>query len=403
MVDDLFESVLRRPNVTCHLNVDVGVHVTLEEICDSHHAVIYAGGATGDRRLGIDGEKLDGSFSAREFVSWYNGHPDFAERTFDLSSPVVVVIGNGNVALDVARILTRPIDDLAVTDIADHALDALRTSSVREVVIIARRGAADAACTFPELLELVATPGVQVRVPAADLRIDDATVLTPAQRSKLELFRRVAGTAWSSDPSSRRITFRFGLEPVQLDGSGHVQQATFRSTASPTAPAEHLATGMVVRAVGYTVSPTLGLPFDVARGTIANVGGRVVDLCDAMARPGLYCVGWAKRGASGVIGTNKFCSRETVGQILDDLASGALPEPTLTAEELRDLITRRHPMATGLTEWQEINRHEQRRGQESSPQRPRRKFVEIPRMLDAAGIRTRVILDRPARRGATRP
>lgn len=385
LVSDHFQSVLEKPNVTCYLNVEVGSDITLEELRASHHAVIYAGGAADDRKLGIEGEALPGSYSAREFVSWYNGHPDFADRTFDLSGETVVVLGNGNVALDVARMLSRPAEVLATTDIADHAVEALRSSNIREVVISARRGPADAACTFPELLELSRIPEVEVRVLSDDLEAEPHP-LSGSQRRKMELFRHLAREDTSRLTAGRRITFRFGLQPVRMSGTAAVDSLHLRPTGSTVAPLEVIHTGLVLRAVGYEVSRVPGLPYDPAAKTLANIAGRLVEEGSDRVVEGLYCVGWAKRGPSGVIGTNKVCSKETVSALIADLRAGRLRAPTISSSDLDGTIRARQPRAVSLTGWSAIDSRERHDGRSAVPSKPRRKLVRVGTMLDVAGI-----------------
>lgn len=386
LISDHFQSVLERPNVTCYLNVEVGTDITLDELRASHDAVIHAGGAADDRELGIDGEALPGSYSAREFVSWYNGHPDFADVTFDLSGETAVVLGNGNVALDVARVLTRPAEVLATTDIADHAVAALRHSNVREVVIVARRGPTDAACTFPELLELSRMPGVDVRVLKDDLEHEQARSVSENQRRKLELFRHLARDDTPGLPAARRITFRFGLQPVKLSGSAAVDSLHLRPTGSTDAPLEVIHTGLVLRAVGYEVSRVPGLPYNQSTKTLANVGGRLVEEGTDRVMQGLYCVGWAKRGPSGVIGTNKVCSKETVTALITDLRAGRLAAPTVSSSALDHAIHTHQPRAVSLTGWRAIESRERHDGQTAIPAKPRRKIVRVETMLSVAGI-----------------
>jgi ferredoxin/flavodoxin---NADP+ reductase len=387
LVGDYFQSVLELPNVTCCFHVEVGTDVTLEELRASHHAVIWAGGATEDRKLGIEGETLPGSHSARELVSWYNAHPDLTVRTFDLSGETAVVIGNGNVAMDVARVLTRPADDLASTDVSEPALEALRRSAIREVVVVARRGPADAACTFSELEELGRVPGVEVRVPIGDLeaRQEQDASLPWSIRRKLELFRHWARRR-AGEPSARRITFRFGLEPVRISGSSAVESLWLRPTGSPDAPFEVIETGLVLRAVGYEVAPVAGLAFDESSRTIAHVGGRVLEHVGGAPALGLYCVGWAKRGPTGVIGTNKSCSQETVAAVVDDLRAGRLPTPSISTASLDEAIRARQRAVVTVAGWKAIDSRERREGQSAAPPKPRRKFVRIGTMLSVAGI-----------------
>ena len=311
LISEHFQSMLQHPNVTCHFNVTVGSDVTLDELRASYHAVIYAGGASTDRRLGIDGEDLPGSHSAREFVAWYNGHPEHAEHTFNLSGDTAVVLGNGNVALDVARILASPPELLAATDIADHALQALRKSAVRHVIVVGRRGQAEAACTYSELLELSQLPGIEVATRRTDLVHPLPDMMSAQQKRKVTLFDHRTQDG-EPNPSSRRITFRFGQHPSVITGSTRVESIELRASGSTTEETEILHPGLVIRAVGYRVEPTLGFSFDRALGTLAHREGRLVDEHTGETLDGLYCVGWAKRGPSGVIGTNRDCSRETV-------------------------------------------------------------------------------------------
>jgi ferredoxin--NADP+ reductase len=386
LVTDHFQSVLERPNVTCYLHVDVGTDISLEELRASHHAVIYAGGATDDRKLGIEGEELPGSYSAREFVSWYNGHPDFADRTFDLSGETAVVLGNGNVALDVARVLARPAEVLATTDMAHHAVDALRSSNIREVVIAARRGPADAACTFPELLELTRMPDVDVRVLQGDLEEEEGRSLSASQRRKQDLFRHLVSDDGPRLPAARRITFRFGLQPVEVSGTTAADALHLSPTGQTAAPLEIIRTGLVLRAVGYEVARVHGLPYDWSTKTLANVGGRIVHEYSDHVVQGLYCVGWAKRGPSGVIGTNKVCSKETVTAVLSDLRAGRLHAPTASRTALDDAIRARQPRAVSLTGWRAIDARERQDGRAAAPPTPRRKLVRVETMLSVAGI-----------------
>lgn len=395
LVSDYFGSLLEHPRVTCNFNVDIGTHLTIDEVRAAHHAVIYAGGAADDRTLGIVGETLNGSASAREFVSWYNGSPHSADRTFDLSGNTAVVLGNGNVALDVARALARPAERFASTDMADHALDALRSSRIRDIVVVGRRGPADAACTFPELLELSQLQGVEVRVSPADLHIDAGRAMTQDQTRKFELFRRLASDTRPHSDTGRRITFRFGLEPVEISGTTAVTAVVLRPTGRPETTPEVISAGLALRAIGYAVTAVPGLPFDQAARTLSHRQGRCVDPTNGAVMPGLYCVGWAKRGPSGVIGTNRVCSRETTDAVLNDLRRGLLPEPTSTLQALEELHMPRQSRRVDLSGWHAIDTEERRAGRASDPVRPRRKFVDVARMLTVIDL-ARVSTSRPA-------
>jgi ferredoxin/flavodoxin---NADP+ reductase len=294
------DGIRRRPGLAMHLGVEVGSDITHDELLARHHAVIYAIGAASDRRLDIPGADLPGVVSATELVGWYNGHPDHRDRPLDLSHPRVVVVGNGNVALDVARILTVDPDTLAGTDIAPAALAALRASRVEEVVVAGRRGPEHAAFTLPELVGLTATPGIAVAVLPDEL--GDAL----DGDAKGDVLRACAQTR----RPGRRITLRFTLVPERAEGIDEVRAVRFDR--------ETIDAGLLVTSIGYRGVPVPGLPFEPLRGTVPNDHGRVQD------RPGVYVVGWAKRGPTGFIGTNKSCSQDTVLALVEDLNAGRL-------------------------------------------------------------------------------
>ena len=291
------DRIRSHPRLSMHLGVEVGRDVTHDDLLATHHAVVYGVGAASERRLAIPGADGPRVVSATEFVGWYNGHPDHANRVFDLSHPRVVVVGNGNVALDVARILTIDPGVLAATEISAGALAALRASRVEEVVVAGRRGPEHAAFTLPELVGLTGTPGVSVGVHATEL------VTAPAGDAKLDLLRTLNAPA----RTGRRITLRFGLPPVQVhDGAVEFDGETIDA-------------GLVITSIGYRGLPVPGLPFDSDSGTVPNTDGRV----DGAS--GAYVVGWIKRGPSGFIGTNKMCAQDTVAALVDDYNAGALP------------------------------------------------------------------------------
>ncbi|TNC29109.1 FAD-dependent oxidoreductase [Amycolatopsis alkalitolerans] len=283
-IGEVFARFHRHPRLRLKLGVEVGRDVTVEELAARHDAVIYAVGASSARKLGIPGEDLPGSVAATTLVAWYNGHPDVPPDAIDLSAERVVVVGNGNVALDVARILTADPAGLRGTSIAPEALARLESSKVREVVVLGRRGQEHAACTQPELLALT-------RRPDADLLVDPPF-------------------DWSAPPAEgRRIVLRFHSTPVEILGDNQVRGVRL-------ADGVEIAAGQVVRAIGYRGTPLPGLPFDETTGTIPHTGGRV--------RPGTYVTGWIKRGPSGGIGANRTCARETVSGLLDDAIAGRL-------------------------------------------------------------------------------
>jgi ferredoxin--NADP+ reductase len=306
------DTICADPRLRMHLGVEVGSDVTRDELLASHDAVVYAVGAAADRRLEISGAELPGVASATEFVAWYNGHPDHADRTFDLSHRRAVVVGNGNVALDVARILTVDPESLAGTEIAPHALAALRASRIEEVVVVGRRGPAESAFTLPELIGLSATPGVDLTVAG------DALDGAPSGDPKLDLLRELA----PAGEGRRRITLRYRLTPARIEGPDHVSAIEF--STSDSGSSERLDTGLVITSIGYRGMPVAGMPFDETTGTIPNAEGRVLDPETGDPIAGLYVVGWIKRGPTGFIGTNKSCSQDTVQTLVEDFNEGRL-------------------------------------------------------------------------------
>ncbi|SDK65821.1 ferredoxin--NADP+ reductase [Nocardioides sp. YR527] len=378
-----FARTLKRKGLRLFLNTEVGRDITVDELRASYHAVIVAVGALDDRRLGIPGEDLPGSHSATELVGWYNGHPDFAHRTFDLSSERAVVVGNGNVALDVARILASDPERLAGTDIADHALAQLRESNVREVVVVGRRGPQEAAFTTKELLGLIQTPGIDVVVRSEELTPAEAepgSAAAEKQRLLQELCSRPL-----TEP--RRVVLRFLASPEAVLGDDWVagirlQANRLEADASgvvrpvPTGDLEELACGLVFRSIGYRGSAVPGVPFDEVRAVVPNTGGRVHEAGEPV--PGLFVTGWIKRGPSGVIGTNKQCARETVAHLLADFDAGTLPAP----QQASDDIESRLPGHVGLEGWRQIDTYETGAGR--AARRPRVKLVDIEEMLTVA-------------------
>ncbi|MEU6948662.1 FAD-dependent oxidoreductase [Streptomyces sp. NPDC046316] len=376
-VGDTFARFHTHPRVRMRLGVEVGKDVTAEDLAAHHDAVVYAVGASTDRRLGVPGEELPGSVSATAFVSWYNAHPECAPDAIGLTGAErVVVVGNGNVALDVARILVMDPETLAGTDIADHALAALRASRVREVVLLGRRGPEDAAYTASELLALTHLPGVRLVVDDHDPRTGEA-IDGAGPREKAALLRDLAREAvdWTHPPSEtgeRRIVLRFHSAPVALAGEGAVRAA--RVTEGPGE--REIPAGLVLRAVGYRGVPVPGLPFDEATGTVPHDRGRVAGM------PGTYVVGWIKRGPSGGIGANRTCAAETVGTLLADAVAGALPAPSRTPQAFRRLARGRGAEVVDARGLAAIDRAERTRGRETG--RPRVKLATVADLVAAA-------------------
>ncbi|MFD7528902.1 FAD-dependent oxidoreductase [Streptomyces sp. NPDC059849] len=373
-VGDTFARFHDHPRVRMHLGVEIGKDITAAELAAHHDAVIYAVGASTDRRIGVPGEELPGSISATSFVAWYNSHPEVAPDAVDLSSRRVVVAGNGNVALDVARILVADPAALAGTDIADHALAALRASKVREVVLLGRRGPEHAAYSASELLALKHLPGVELVVDDHDPRTA-ATIGGAAAGEKAELLRGLRREAvdWSRTPgSARRIVFRFHSAPVQVLGNDAVRAV--RVTGGPGEL--DIPAGTLLRAVGYRGVPVAGLPFDEATGTVPHEGGRVTGM------PGTYVVGWIKRGPSGGIGANRACAAETVGTLLGDAVAGALPAPAPAPRAFLRLARSRSRHVVDAKGLAAIDRAEVARGRDGG--RPRVKFGTVPELIAAA-------------------
>ncbi|PYE17061.1 ferredoxin--NADP+ reductase [Williamsia limnetica] len=394
-VTDIFRTLERRKNFRLHLGVQIGVDLTHEELLAHNHAVIYAVGASSDRRLGINGEDLPGSHTATEFVGWYNGHPDYAERTYDLSGERAVIVGNGNVALDVARILLTDPDDLDRTDIADHALEVLRTSNIREVVVLGRRGVAQAGYTNPEMMALRHLPGVDLVIDPDDAQIDpvtqgilDSPETESSVKAKVSLARKVADEGGRG--ATKRLVLRYLTSPTEISGTDRVESVDVTRNALeltdsgavvavPTDTTETIETTLILRAVGYRGVPVPGVPFDDARGVISNNEGRVVTLVDEEPIQGVYATGWVKRGPSGVIGTNKKCAADTVDLLLQDYVAGALADPPQDAESFADLVSERAPEVVDFAGWSLIDKAEKAAGKPRK--RPRVKFVDVDSMM----------------------
>ncbi|MCX2968396.1 MULTISPECIES: FAD-dependent oxidoreductase [Streptomyces] len=373
-VGETFARFHTHPRVRMHLGLEVGRDVTPQELAAHHDAVIYAVGAATDRRLGVPGEDLPGSLSATRFVSWYNAHPDVPADAVRLEGERVVVVGNGNVALDVARILVADPDALARTDIAAHALRALRAGRVREVVVLGRRGPEDAAYTRSELLALRHLPGVELVVDDHDPRTGER-VEAAAPHEKAALLRDVprAAVDYARPPApGRRIVFRFHSAPVEVLGEDKVTGVRTTGAGGGTP----IRAGTLLRAVGYRGVPSAGLPFDAATGTVPHEGGRVT------GRPGTYVVGWIKRGPSGGIGANRTCAAETVGTLLADAVDDALPAPARDPGAFHRLARRRARHLVDARGLAAIERAEAARGRGEG--RPRVKLATAEELVAAA-------------------
>jgi len=400
-LDETFDRETLRQGCRFFGNVEVGVDISHPELMEHYDALIYATGAQTDKSLGIPGEDLPGSWPATEFVAWYNGHPDYRGLEFDLSHERAVVIGNGNVAADVVRMLTRSVAELERTDIADHALDALRQSRVKEVVVLGRRGPAQAAFTSSELRELGHMDGVDVIVDPDDAELDALSAEWLAEegtftaRKNVELLREFAARPETPD-AERRIVLRFLRSPVEIRGDGRVEaidvggNEIVRSDDGALRPRsvdderETIECGLVLRSVGYRAVPLPDVPFDERSYVLPNDRGRVRDT-EGNPVPGVYAVGWIKRGPTGILGTNKRDAEETVDRVAEDLASGALKARSLPArEEIDALIGERKPEVVTADGWHAIDARELQLGEDA--QRPRVKLASRDELL-AAGSR----------------
>lgn len=400
-VTRVFERVASNEAFRFFGNVEFGLHVRLPDLCRHYHQVCFATGAQSDRRLGIPGEDLARSHPATEFVAWYNGHPDFCDARFDLSVERVAVVGIGNVAVDVARILCRSVDELSRTDIADYALEALGESRVREVFMLGRRGPAQAAFTNAEIKELGELAGADIVVIPEEVTIDRLSQLEidasedPAIQRKVAILQQYAGAACSG--KQRTLTIRFLVSPVELlaDTGGGVagmrlvknelRQASDGSLRPrPTDQFEELPVDMVFRSVGYRGVQLSDLPFDEARGIIPNNAGRIVSPDTGEFQRGLYVAGWMKRGPTGVIGTNKPDAAETVTAMIEDAVAGILLQPDQTdSRQVESLVAERQPAFISYGEWKQIDEVEIERG--AQMERPRVKFTSTVGMLAELG------------------
>ena len=358
-----------------HLNVEIGTHLDHAELLAHHHAVLYAYGAASNRRLEVRGERLPGSLSAFDFVGWYNGHPDHADALPDLSGPRAIVVGNGNVALDVARILATEPERLSTTDIADHAYARLRRSRIEEVVVLGRRGPVEAAFTTPELHALAQRPDIDVIVDPADLE-GVAEPTDPIVRQKLDLLTGLARAGRTR--GNRRIVLRFHTSVREVVGEHCVTDVHVVRHGLP----EVIETSLLIGSIGFRGTPIRGVPFDAANGTIPHDRGRVIHPTTGLPATGVYAAGWIKRGPTGVIGTNRTCANETVAALIEDYLEGRLADPPAGRSELVQLLHRRRPAALDRDGWAAIDAAERSAG--IADGRPRRKFYRTEDMLSAA-------------------
>ena len=385
---EVYDKIARTPGFRFFGNVSVGHDVTVEQLRATHHAIVFAYGAETDRALGVDGEHLPGSHTATEFVGWYNGHPDYRDRSFDLSAESAVIVGQGNVAADVARILAKSVDDLKSTDIAEHALDALARSRVREIHIVGRRGPAQAKFTNKELRELGELPDCCAELSPADLELGPTCLKELADKTNyvstknVEIFRSWTGRRVAD--GEKRIIFHFLRRPAALSGNGRLERiqvergvlvgAPFAQSAQGTGEFDSIDCGLLFRSIGYKGRALGELPFDASKGVLIHESGRVGD------HPGLYAAGWIKRGPTGIIGTNRADAVSTVATLIADLPR-LDPGPKPGGNGLHDALVGRGVRVISYADWLRLDQEEVRRG--GLKGKPREKMTRVSEMLDA--------------------
>lgn len=397
IIDTCFARLFNHKNVRFFGNVEVGKHVQPDELAAWYDGVIYASGADNDTRMHIPGEDLPGCVGARDFVHWYNGHPDFSNVEFNLSHERALIVGNGNVALDVARILTLDTDELVKSDMPEYAIEALRNSAIEEIVILGRRGHLQAAYHRPELEEFEHLEGVEVVVEGEELLSEDDpqyAELDWTNRKKLDTLHRLVGR--KVEHPRKRIVLYFLASPTEVRGTDKAEQLQIvrnelvsdgegKLSARPTGETLSLEAGLIMRAIGFRARPFPGLPFDSDRSVMRNQSGRVTDMAadngDERVVPGVYVTGWLKRGPRGLIGTNKMCASETVACMLDDFSNSSIPSADLNADEVLDIIKQRQPQLVQREQWWAIDSFERQSGGDT---RPRIKLTSHAELLDCA-------------------
>ncbi len=385
----VYQRIAESPQFQFLGNVTVGRDIGVEELKNRYHVVVFTRGAETDRKLGIAGESLAGSHTATEFVGWYNGHPDYRDRVFDLSCETAVVIGQGNVASDVCRILSKTADELRHTDIAKHALEVLADSKIRDIHMIGRRGPAQAKFTHSELRELGELADCDPVVDPGNLELNPASreeLADRRNRANIKSYEVLQGFASRPPPTRhRRCHIHFLKSPIELTGKGRLERVMLmrnrlegepsRQVARETGEVENLACGVLFRSIGYRGVPIPGVPFDDGRGIFPNQDGRIVNGDNVI--PGLYVAGWIKRGPTGIIGTNRADGVATVKSLLADLPNlDAGQKPG--ADGLKALLESRRVRVVSYADWQKIDAAEVRRGKTAG--KPREKFVQLEAM-----------------------
>ncbi len=391
-VTKVFEKTAEHPNFSFFGNVTVGKNITVFELQKFYDAIIFAYGAESDRHLGIPGEDLVGSYTATEFVAWYNGHPDFQDHHFDFSHEVAVIIGQGNVAMDVARILCKTPDELKKTDISQHTLEVLAESKIKEVHVYGRRGPAQASFTAPEIKEMGELADCYPLIDPQDLELNEASlkeiedVSFAAKKKNVEILKHF--TTITPNGRNRKFVLHFKRSPIEIIGKGRVQKARFeinrlvgemgKQKVRGTGKFEEIDCGVLFRSVGYLGIPIKGLPFSANAGVVPNQAGRVMDSEEIYS--GWYVAGWIKRGASGIIGTNKPCAEETVNSLIEDLDQlnpCEIPDTAQVVKFLKD----REVKVVSFADWKKIDAAEIERGVKLG--KTREKFARVTGMLSA--------------------
>jgi ferredoxin/flavodoxin---NADP+ reductase len=392
-VINLYQKTAASPDFNLIANVNVGTDISVEDLCQSHHAVIMTSGAETDRKLGVPGEDLEGSYTATEFVGWYNGHPDYRDREFDLSHDVAVIIGQGNVAADVSRILSKTVDELKYTDIAQHALDTLAESKTKEIHVIGRRGPAQAKFTPKELREFGELSDCNSIVRELDMALNTESKKELEEKSNIaskkiyDLFCDFSKR--ETDPTkSRNCYFDFLMGPKELIGKTKLEKVileknklsgeAFKQSARGTGETIELETGILFRSIGYRGVPITGIPFHESWGTIPNEKGRITD-DDGNIVPKLYTAGWIKRGPSGIIGTNRACSVETVQCLLEDIGNLDDGISKSGAKAIYSILDGKNIRHISFNDWRKIDAKEIEIGEAKG--KPREKYTYVDEML----------------------
>jgi ferredoxin--NADP+ reductase len=388
----VYAKIAETPGFGFFGNVTIGKDIPVATLQSLYHAVIFTCGAESDRKLGITGEDLPGSYTATEFVGWYNGHPDYRKREFDLSHETAVIFGQGNVAADVARILAKTRDELKTTDIAAHALEELADSKIRNIYVIGRRGPAQAKFTSKELKEFGELEDCQAIVDPGELVLNPQSKIELADKANAgnikvyELFNEFS--ARSADVTKqRRVYFTFLKSPLEFTGNGRVEKVRleinsltgepFNQSAQSSGQIIELETGIVFRSIGYKGVPIAGLPFDHERGVIPNQSGRVMDGNTLV--PNVYVAGWIKRGPSGIIGTNRADSVATVQALLEDVNKLNVATDKSGSRGIISLLEQKAIRYVSFSDWQKIDQSEIERGLLHG--KPREKYTYVDEML----------------------